>query len=410
MENTASEKNKRSKKIKIAIITIVLLLILGGTTYGYLKIPAFNSKVKNLIGKVPFSSPSKGEKSLTEREINDKINDLAEYYLSLDSDEAADKLCLIKKDDEILYNSIIKQMNNKSSTKTSEIIKLVRNLENRDNLLLSLYDELSRTKQNQLNLKLGRLENQDLLVTIKEIENLIDSDTSSREELVEIFNRLDEDILAKALYYLDEEYTEKVLSLLEDSKRSSVESQVLAISNDKLHLKDLANLYETKSLSSVVKEIGNTEQYTMEELGVIYSNLSAIKAAEILSNVNDDDFVKGVLEAIRREQNLNSTESTVDQITKAIEFVKEYDRKINDLVKVYEQMSPEKIAQISEKMINNDKTVTVLNLDSEPQFEVTDAMIITDVLSKLKDKTLSKVISFMSTDNAYKLTQMLAKP
>jgi len=72
MENTASEKNKRSKKIKIAIITIVLLLILGGTTYSYLKIPAFNSKVKNLIGKVPFSSPSKGEKSLTEREINDK--------------------------------------------------------------------------------------------------------------------------------------------------------------------------------------------------------------------------------------------------------------------------------------------------------------------------------------------------
>jgi len=46
MENTASEKNKRSKKIKIAIITIVLLLILGGTTYSYLKIPALIVKLK----------------------------------------------------------------------------------------------------------------------------------------------------------------------------------------------------------------------------------------------------------------------------------------------------------------------------------------------------------------------------
>ncbi len=410
MENIANEKNKSSKKIKIAIITIVLLIILGGTTYGYFKIPAFNSKIKNLIGKLPFGLSSSEKGSLTKEEIINKINDLAEYYLSLDSEAAADKLCLIKKEDEELYNNIVKQMNKKSSTQTSEIIKLVRNLDNRENLLLSLYDELSRTKQNQLNLKLGRLENQDLLVTIKEIKNLLDSDKNTHKELVEIFNRLDEEILAKALYYLDEEYKEQILTLLDDSKRSSVESQLLAISNEKLHLKDLANIYETKSLSSLLKEIGNTEQYTMEELGIIYSNLSSIKAAEILSKVNDDDFVKGVLEAIRREQNLNSTESTVDQITKAIEFVKEYDRKINDLVKVYEQMSPEKIAQISEKMINNDKTVTVLNLDSEPQFEVTDAMIITDVLSKLKDKTLSKVISFMSTDNAYKLTQMLAKP
>ncbi|MFS8541564.1 MAG: hypothetical protein LOD89_05685, partial [Tissierellales bacterium] len=184
---------------------------------------------------MPFGLSSSEKGSLTKEEIINKINDLAEYYLSLDSEAAADKLCLIKKEDEELYNNIVKQMNKKSSTQTSEIIKLVRNLDNRENLLLSLYDELSRTKQNQLNLKLGRLENQDLLVTIKEIKNLLDSDKNTHKELVEIFNRLDEEILAKALYYLDEEYKEQILTLLDDSKRSSVESQLLAISNEKLH-------------------------------------------------------------------------------------------------------------------------------------------------------------------------------
>ena len=410
MENISGKNNGSSKKIIILIVIFVMLLMLGGATFAYFKVHAFNSKVNSLIGKLPFIKVKNGKSLLSEEEKNDKLNDLAEYYLSFDTEEAADKLCLIKKDDEELYSDIIRLMNNKSSTKTSEIIKLVRNLENRDDLLLSLYDEMTKEKQSKVNSELNRLNSKDLLVTIKEVTNLLDSDNNSKEELADIFNRLDEEILANVLYYIDDKYKEQILDLLDDNKRSSVESQVLAVSNEKLHLKDLAKLYETKSLESVIGEIGNTEKYTMEELGVIYSNLSTIKAAEILSNINNDDFIKDVLEAIRREENLNNLEQTTAQITEAIEFIKEYNRKINDLVKLYEQMSPEKIAQIAEKMINNNSTVTALKWDSKPAYEVTDALIITDVLSKLKDKTLSKVINFMSTENAYKLTQMLAKP
>ena len=148
----------------------------------------------------------------------------------------------------------------------------------------------------------------------------------------------------------------------------------------------------------------------MEKLGVIYSNMSILKSAEILSNIKDDDFIKDVLASIRREDSLNNQESTANKITEAIEFLKEYNQKINELAKVYEQMSPDKVALITEKMINNNNTVTALQWDTEPVFEVTDAVIITDVLSKLKDKTISRIINSMSTDNAHKLTQMLAKP
>ncbi len=410
MESISGGKNRGYKKIKLIVLATTILIILGGTTFAYFKLPTFNQKVKNLISKIPWSTYSKGESLLTEKETNDKMEDLAEYYISLDVKEAADKLYLIKKDDEMLYSNMVKLMNKKSSPKTSEIIKLVRNLENRGDLLVALHDEISREKQKQINLKINRLEEQDLIMTVKEIKNILSADTNSKEEVAEIFNNLDESILSNAMYYLEEEYREQVLDLLEEDKRSSIESQVSTISNKKLHLKDLANFYETKTLEAALKEIGNTEQYTIEELGVIYSNLSIIKAAEILSNVDDEDFIKDVLASVRREQNLNNIEPTTEKITEAIDFIEEYNRKINDLVKVYERMSPDKIALITEKMINNDSTVTVLQWDSEPVFEVTDAMIITDVLSKLKDKTLSRVINLMSTDNAYKLTQMLAKP
>lgn len=411
MESTSNVKSKKSKKVTIIIIAVSVCVILAGITFAYFKFPAFNSKVKNLMAKLPWVSDKEVKSSsLTKKEINEKMDDIAEYYLSMGIEDAADRLYLIKRDDEELYSNLIKLMNKKSSAKTSEIIKLVRNLESKGDLLAYLHNEITHQQQNRLNSELYKLENQDLLITIKEIKNILNSEDKSRKELTDIFNYMDEEVLANAIYYLDEESKIRVLNLLDDSKRSSIESQILAVSNKKLELKDLAKLYETKPLESVIKEIGNTEQHSMEELGVIYSNLPILKAAEILSQISDDDFVKDVLAAIRREQNLNNTESSSDKISRAIEFTKEYNSKINELVQVYEQMSPEKIALITEKMINNNATVTALELDSEPAFEVTDADIIIDVLSKLKDKTLSKVISYMSTENAYKLTQMLAKP
>ncbi len=410
MENTSNVKEKKTSKFKIVIVVIVVLVFLAGMTFAYFKIPSLNSKINSLIGRLPWISSRGNQSSLPEGVTSEKLDDLADYYLSIDMEEAADKLYLIKKDDEMLYSSLIRLMNKKSATKTGELIKLVRNLEGRDDLLVALHDELTKEKQSKLNEEVSKLEGQDLSITLRQIEVLLSSDNKHREELADIFNKMDENILANIMYYLDEEFQEQIYSLLPESKRSSLESQVLSISSKKLQLKDLASLYETKPIAAAIKEIGNTELYSLEELGVIYSNMSILKSAEILSNIKDDDFIKDVLASIRREDSLNNQESTANKITEAIEFLKEYNQKINELAKVYEQMSPDKVALITEKMINNNNTVTALQWDTEPVFEVTDAVIITDVLSKLKDKTISRIINSMSTDNAHKLTQMLAKP
>lgn len=410
MENTSNVKEKKTSKFKIVIVVIVVLVFLAGMTFAYFKIPSLNSKINSLIGRLPWISSRGNQSSLPEGVTSEKLDDLADYYLSIDMEEAADKLYLIKKDDEMLYSSLIRLMNKKSATKTGELIKLVRNLEGRDDLLVALHDELTKEKQSKLNEEVSKLEGQDLSITLRQIEVLLSSDNKHREELADIFNKMDENILANIMYYLDEEFQEQIYSLLPESKRSNLESQVLSVSSKKLQLKDLASLYESKPIAAAIKEIGNTELYSLEELGVIYSNMSILKSAEILSNIKDDDFIKDVLASIRREDSLNNQESTANKITEAIEFLKEYNQKINELAKVYEQMSPDKVALITEKMINNNNTVTALQWDTEPVFEVTDAVIITDVLSKLKDKTISRIINSMSTDNAHKLTQMLAKP
>ena len=100
---------------------------------------------------------------------------------------------------------------------------------------------------------------------------------------------------------------------------------------------------------------------------------------------------------------------TID-ISEAIQFVSEYNRKIDELVIVYEKMSPDAIAKIVENMMDNTKTVTSLEIDSTSIYEISDSTIILDVLSRMKKPTVSKIINNMSTKKATQLTQLLAKP
>ena len=113
-----------------------------------------------------------------------------QYYLSLDSGRAADKIYIVKKNDEELFNDIIKIMNSTSSNKTSDILKLVRNIELRKDLLFSIYDEIQQEKQNQLKDEITELEKNDILISINEIEKIILSDDNCFDDDICVYDKL----------------------------------------------------------------------------------------------------------------------------------------------------------------------------------------------------------------------------
>ena len=47
-------------------------------------------------------------------------------------------------------------------------------------------------------------------------------------------------------------------------------------------------------------------------------------------------------------------------------------------------MNPDRVAKIVEQMIDNNATVTALEINSEPVLEISDASIAIDVLSRMK--------------------------
>jgi flagellar motility protein MotE (MotC chaperone) len=411
LESTEKPKKKKSSKIILILIIAFVLVPLGVGCVVYNTNKSFRDKMNTKLIKAPGFVGKYFRNYPTESEKQDKKTYLANYYLSLDPSRAADKIYIVKKNDEELFDDIIRIMNEMSPSKTSEILKLVRSIELRKDLLFSIYDEIQEEKQNQLKDEISRLEKNDILVSINEIEKRVAEESGYLEKLPNIINFMDEDKASTILYYLDENIVNAVLPKLEAEKKSKLQNRMLIKEIEDKKLRDLASLYEAKPLDTAIEEIGNEETYSMDKLGSIYMNLSVKKAAEILSNVEDDNFTEEIFTVIRREEQLKKVEDskTID-ISEAIQFVSEYNRKIDELVGIYEKMSPDAIAKIVENMMDNTKTVTSLEINSTPIYEISDSTIIIDVLSKMKKPTVSKIINNMNTKKATQLTQLLAKP
>lgn len=406
-KNKGIEKNKTKSIVSIIFVLVVLLVI----TLAYLFNQSFKHNINNLLGKLPGSAGGYFTSSPEGLDSKDQVAYLADYYINLEAARAADKLYIIKKHNGKLYSEIIKLMNSDSSSKTEEIIKIVRNIENNSGSLSSIYNLVHDEEEGSISYEASRLESQDLLITINEIEGKMESDQNFKEILPDIIANMDDSSVANILYYIEDSIEDQILYFLDDNKRIEIENKLLAKRKEQTRLKDLASLYEMKSIEASIEEIGNIQQYDIDELGVIYANLSVLKSAKILSQLEDDGFIEELYAAIRKKEELHRVdESVTNYISKSMQFITEYNQKTKDLVTVYSNMNSNKAAEIVEKMMGNTNIVTALEIDSEPVFEISDSSIIIDVLSRMSNKPLSNIMNYISTDKASTLTQMLVEP
>ncbi|NLW40872.1 MAG: hypothetical protein GXY96_08100 [Tissierellia bacterium] len=404
------QNNKRGKRKWVIILTAIVLPILILSLL-YFNNMSFKLRVNNLLSRVPGGIGDRFKTLPTDFDSQEKKAFLADYYLSLEPADAADKLYIIKKDDEQLYSEIIRLMNSNSSSKTGEIITLVRSLESRKDLLSSIYDEVQAEKEKQFQGEVSRLESQDLTLTIHEIENRYEKEADFKERLPQILSQMNENRVVNILFYIEDGLRGEILNKLDRDLKARLDNKLVSKNMERNNLISLASFYEAKPSDELLDEIGNSEKFSFEELGIIYKNLSILKSAEVLSQIEDDGFKEQLFTAIRREEELTGEESSViNDISRAVQFMTEYNSKIDDLVSTYNRMSPDRVARIVEKMMENEDTVTSLEINSEPLYEISDATIIVDVLSRMNNKTLSNIMDNMETDNASKLTQMLARP
>lgn len=400
------EKNNTGKKVAIILFVTFILVPIGIITIIYKNNKNFQTDVNNILSKMPGVIGEHFKNLPTEDERNAKIIYLANYFLSLDTSVASDKIYIIKKEDEKLYINIIKEMNDISSKKTEEIVVKVRNTELRKDLLFSIYEDAQKDEEEKFMEEVSRIEKQDILITLIEVEKKY-----SDREFLKILKELKNEKLGEILYYSQIDYREYILNTLSSEKRMKIEGYIFEKDNEINKLVELAKLYETKPIDIALNAIGNNDNYEMEKLAIIYRNLSVMKSAELLSNIKDEIFVEELFSAIIRYEQLRKSDLNItSDINKTMEFINEYNLKIKDLVTIYEKMSPKKVADIINKMIENNDTITVLELNSEEIVQLSDSTIIIDVLSLMKNQTLSKVLDYMEPEKASQVTRLLAKP
>lgn len=403
-ENQVDKKKRPYIRIILVVVFVIIPLIIISITYNNNK--TFKTNMNKRLAKMPGALGEHFKNYPTESEKNAQIDYLSNYFLSLEPNIAADKIYIIKKEDESLYIDLIRRMNSLSTSKTEEVVVKVRNLDLRKDLLFSVHEEAREDERNKFLSEVSRIEGQDILTTVLEIEKRF-----SDREFLKILNEVRMERMGEILYYTDNDIKGYILDTFQNDRKIKIEGILYEKMNEENMLIDIAKLYETKPIEASINAIGNTENYSIEKLGTIYKNLSVLKSAELLSNIKDENFIEELFAAIMREEELTKSDTNITRdISQSMEFLSEYQEKIKDLVIIYEKMSPEKVARIVERMMSNTETITSFELNAEEVYELSDSVIIIDVLSKMKNQTLSKVFDFMEADKASEITQLLARP
>jgi len=403
------KKNKDLFKIISIFIAVFVFIPLGVLTLVYFTNDNFRSTANESLRSAPGLIGEHFRKYPTKSESKDKELYLAKHYITLENNTAADKLYIIKSNDEQVYNNIIKSMNSENSSKTSEIIKLVRNIELRKDILISTYDTIIKEKEALVTNEVKRIENMDTIMAISYINENITEKPSFLEELESIFSDIREDKGVELLLYLDSDLKNQILARLDPEKKNKLKNLLSEKAYELDRIKDLSLIYEAMEPNKAFEELGSTDKYSNEYLANIYVNLSVKQGAEILVNSNDNDFTRDLFNSMTKVELMTGKEqSTVGDILRTMNYLKEYNGKIEELIVLYEKMQPSDAVKIVEKMIVNKQNVTSFQIDSNPIYQISDSTIILDVLKGVKKNTLSEIISKLDSKKAAEITRDLA--
>lgn len=403
-------KEKKNKEIiKIILIFALVFILIPSVVFAvaYFTNKDFKKATNEYLRNTPGVVGEHFSKYPTESEKVEKELYLADYYLSIEEESSADKLYIIKKSDEELYNNIIKNMNRKSATKTKNIIILVRNIELRKDLLHTLYDEIRDEQEAALSGEIKRLESLELSLAIKDVEMLAEK-VNSKNELKKIFSNINVNTAADILYYTQPDIYDRIISNIETSRRKEINYLLQQKGKKEEELIRKAKVYEVMDTEIAFSEVGNSDIYKIDDLSIIYMNLSINKAADILIGANND-FVNEVISRIEtNEELIGENESRTVKIMQTINFKKQYDKKIDELVVLYEKMEPLDVVNIIEKMFKNKNSVTIFEIDEQPIYTISDSSIIMDVLKNMKKQKVSQILSTMDPNDAASITRELA--
>ncbi|WP_099187222.1 hypothetical protein [Tepidibacter mesophilus] len=409
-ENTKKvDKPKKKKKIPLMIIGVLF------TTFTILYYT--NNQISAMTNNILKKAPIIGERfeqipSLKEQE--DRKNKLARYYLSLDEERAIDKLIIMEKEDQKLYEDIIMKMKKYDLSSTNGLVQQIRDKKIKKDILQREIDSIEK-EQALYNEEIAKNYTKlGLLGTINDLEqNIIDLNLDF-EEVAKIIENFKPEYSAKVLYYMDDNISQSIKENLSQKYYKDIQNQTQIHKKYIYDMQTLSDIYSNKKTEEASMQLQNRDTYSEQNLGVIFANMDYLQASKILCEFEDSDYLDVVLKEIKLFEQLNEKEENIkgisDDINNTLKVLEVYNRDLKTLRLSYEKMDSRELSNLVNEMTSNKPKYKEYKIDEEKAFIITEEDLMVEVLKQLKPKLLSDVISNLDDKKASEISRKIGLP
>lgn len=420
------EKSSAADTIKLILAVVLMLLFIIAMTTGILYLT--NSGVKNFINtNITKISENNAERSAQRKaenaqkqaekeakkaeeaknvsiEADNRVSELADYYLSLDTEEAATRLKSIKSDDKKIYERIFSSMDIMNPSKSQEIRSAITRSEEKSNVLQAEYDKMVTEKDAFDAANSGLYRSLGIRGAIdavqSEIQNSMDYD-----KVAKILSNLPARDTAKILYFSNPAYLEGIEVRLPREYEMQVDKEMRIYSEFLRENASLAKVYNNMEEKSAAIELEDKKRFNTDQLAVIFSNMNYLNAAKILNEFQDQRKVTEILEKIKEVEDYQTefegSLSTV--ITDSLKVLKKYDEDVDILIKAYEKMAAADLAEIIDKLTTQPPAYKSYIIDSQRQFTISETDMTIKALKEMKPQLVADTLAVLkNTDRVNK--------
>ncbi|MFW5647768.1 MAG: hypothetical protein ACOCG5_01645 [Candidatus Alkaliphilus sp. MAG34] len=406
--STEEFKDKSFAKIlsTILISFISLPLIIMGILY--FSNEGFKDNANKILSGLPGNIGGYFQTIPTKKEKEELKRKIAQYYINLDEDRIIDKLLIIKGENQQLFNDLVILMSKENANKMKKVKENLEAPKFKKDPFNRILAEIDRENEEKINEMQKYYTSLTLAKAVQEIERTHAANEITTDELIGLFERLKPEQAAEYLFYLDMELGKQIKYRLPNRVLQNIEKKLEESENNRTQLFELASIYENKHITEAVAELGDSNKYSIEQLAVIYKNLTLNKSSKILSNVDDNDFVLALFNEINHLEELQKDKQNISSaIMKGITIYREYNQKIDELSAVYQKTDIEELTKMIETMLKRNEVYQKHTLNESEEIIFTEEQLVVDVLDKLKTNTVAEILKNLKEGDRILLSKKL---
>ena len=396
----------------ISMIFIIFVLVPIVSIIGFYKMnEQFRLSANKVLSSVPGPVGNYFDGFPTAEETGEKMKQIAEYLLDIDTNRAVDKLTILNGEDQNAYKEIVKIMLRINPNATKNILEDIRDSSIKKDVILSTLDKINEEKSEEVQNEANYLSELSLPTAIEEMNYIISSSVNGHRDLAYIIDVMDVGKVAKLMEKLNIEDYNKIMGFLTSNKVNLIRTEIADSKVRKNELQSISDIYITEDIDKLAAIIGDETNYPAEELSLIYKNLGPIKSGKVLSRVSNDDFIFKLMSTIKENEIMNSGSDEITQdILKSLKIYKEFDDNVLELSNIYAKMSSDKVAEIIKKMIRNSSSPKEYELSNGEKIIITDEDLALEIMSNFNQKKIADILSYLDNILSSEISRKMTLP